>query len=66
MKFAGDSADAEAGGAGRCARLLRVLQVARCQTRVFGDAGKNARAEFLAIMKGEDKVRSIRTGERPV
>ena len=65
-EVAGDSADAETGGAGRCARLRRVLQVDRCQTGVLGDSGKNARTEFLAVMKGEDKVWSIRTGERPV
>ena len=48
------------------AGVRRVLQVAGCQTGVLGDAGKNARAELVAIMKREDKVRPIRTGERPV
>ena len=42
------------------------LQVARCQTRVLGDSGKNPRAEFLVVVKGEDKVGPISTGERPV
>ena len=63
---AGDCADAEAGGAGGCARLRRVLQVARRQTGVLGDSAKNARAEFLVVMKGEDKVWPIRMGDRPV
>ena len=62
----GDSAEAEAGGADGCARLRRVLQVARCQTGVLGDSAKNARAEFLVVMKGEDNVWPFRTGERPV
>ena len=43
-----------------------VLQVARCQTGVLGDSGKNAWAELLVVMKGEDKVWPIRMGERPV
>ena len=43
-----------------------VLYVVRCQTGVLGDSGKNPRAEFRVVMKGEDKVRPIRMGERPV
>jgi len=42
------------------------LEVAGCQTGVLGDSGKNARAELLVVMKGEDKVRSFRTRERSV
>ena len=43
-----------------------LLKVAGCQTGVLGDSGKDARAQFLVVMKGEDEVRPIRPGKRAV
>jgi hypothetical protein len=36
-----------------------IMQIARCQTGVLGDSSKNARTEFLVVIKGEDEVRLI-------
>jgi hypothetical protein len=43
-----------------------LLQVGRGQTSVLCDSRKNARTEFLVVVKGEDEVRPIRTRERAV
>ncbi len=56
----------QTGRGGKQGFACRELQIIWCEAGHFRQAGQHARADFVAVVKGEDYIRSARPLQNPM